>query len=366
MYKAYKFRLYPDENQKTLINKNTGCARLIYNLLLFDRKAYYKECGGMLKREVSYYKALPEYAFLKEADSLALANAKLHLEAAYKNFFAARAGFPKFRIKGKDDSYTTNNQKGSIRISGRSIRLPKIEFIRMKQHREIPECEAIKSCTVSKKAGRYYVSILVECEDPPAMKKSVDAAKALGLDYSVPDFYVDSEGRKPEPPKAGRKAQKRLAKLQRRLSRKKKGSKNREKEKLLVQRLCQKVQNQRLDFCHKESWKLADAYDIICLEDMNLKNMSRCLKLGKSVMDGAFGLFRQLLQYKMEQRGGRVVYINKWYPSSKTCSCCGHVNRDLKLSDRAWICPQCGAALDRDRNAAVNIKREGLRMLAAS
>ena len=316
MYKAYKFRLYPDENQKTLINKNTGCARLIYNLLLSDRKAYYKECGGMLKREVSYYKNLPEYAFLKEADSLALANAKLHLEAAYKNFFANRAGFPKFKAKGRDDSYTTNNQNGSIRIAGRSIRFPKIGFVKMKQHREIPECETVKSCTVSKKAGKYYVSILVECEDPPAMKKSVDAAKALGLDYSVPDFYADSEGRKPEFPKAGRKAQKRFAKLQRRLSMKVKGSKNREKAKLLVQRLCQKIHNQRLDFCRKESRRLADAYDIICLEDIDLRGMSRCLKLGKSVMDGAFGLFRQLLQYKMERHGGRVVYVSRWYPSS--------------------------------------------------
>ena len=236
----------------------------------------------------------------------------------------------------------------------------------MKQHREIPEYEVIKSCTVSKKAGRYYISILVECEDPPAMKKSVDAAKALGLDYSVPDFYVDSEGRKPEFPKAGRKAQKRLAKLQRRLSRKKKGSKNREKAKLLVQRLCRKVHNQRLDFCHKESRKLADAYDIICMEDINLKNMSRCLRLGKSIMDGAFGMFRQFLQYKMKRSGGHVVYVSRWYPSSKTCSCCWYVNRDLQLSDRVWVCPQCGAILNRDRNAAVNIRNEGLRVFAAS
>ena len=157
--------------------------------------------------------------------------------------------------------------------------------MKIKQHRDILEGESIKSCAVSRKAGKYYISILVECEDPPAMKKAVDTARALGLDYSVPDFYVDSEGRKPEFPKTGRKAQKRLAKLQRRLSRKKKGSKNREKAKLLVQRLCQKMHNQRLDFCHKESRRLVDAYDIICLEDIDLRGMSRCLKLGKSVMD---------------------------------------------------------------------------------
>lgn len=371
-HKAYKFRLYPNKEQAVLIDKTIGCARKIYNLLLADRKDYYKKHGSMLKREVSYYKNLEEYSYLKEVDSSALANAKLHLEAAYRNFFSGRAKFPKFKVKGKNDSYTTNrivDKKGheNICITGKNIKLPKLGFVRMKQHRIIPVIETIKSCTISKKAGKYYISVLVEYDAgkvKPVVKDSKIAGRTLGLDYSVPDFYVDSEGRKPGFPMAYRKSQKRLASLQRRLSRKKKGSANRQKAKLRVQRMHDKIANQRLDFCHKESRKLADSYDAVCLEDINLKAMSQTLKLGKSVMDSGFGMFRKFLKYKMEQKGGYVVYIDKWFPSTQLCNCCGYKNTETKnLKVRAWICPQCGTHHDRDVNSALNIKKEGLGML---
>ncbi len=371
-HKAYKFRLYPNKEQAVLIDKTIGCARKVYNLLLADRKAYYKEHGSMLKREVSYYKNLEEYSYLKEVDSSAFANAKLHLETAYKNFFSGKARFPKFKIKGVRDSYTTNriaDKKGheNICITGKNIKLPKLGFVRMKQHRIIPVTETIKSCTISKKAGKYYISILAgyDAKEVKSAVKDVGITeKALGLDYSVPDFYVDSEGRRPGFPKAYRKSQKKLTKLQRKLSRKKKGSSNRQRARLKVQKLHDKIANQRLDFCHKESRRLADNYDVICLEDINLKGMSQTLKLGKSVMDGGFGMFRSFLEYKMKGKGGYVVYIDKWLPSTQLCNCCGYKNAETRnLSVRNWVCPQCGAYHDRDVNSALNIKREGLRML---
>lgn len=371
MNKAYKYRLYPDEKQKVLINKNIGCARKVYNLLLADRKEHYKECGEMLKREVSYYKNLKEFSYLKEADSSALANAKLNLEAAYNNFFSGRAGFPKFRIKGMHDSYTTSritDKKGheNIRISDGRIKLPKLGFVKLEQHRMIGDGETIKSCTISKKAGKYYISVLVEYdteEAKPIPKGQIHSDKAIGLDYSVPDFYVDSDGNIPEFPKAYRKSQKKLAKLQKQMSKKQKGSRNREKAKLRVQRMHQKVANQRLDFCHKESRRLVNTYDVICLESINLKAMSRCLNLGKSVMDAGFGMFRTFIDRKMETKGGYIMYVDKWFPSSKKCNICGYVNRELKLDDREWVCPECGTKHMRDHNSAVNLKIEGLRIL---
>ncbi len=238
-------------------------------------------------------------------------------------------------------------------------------MVRISQHRDIPAIETIKSCTVSKKAGKYYVSVLVEYEEAvqPVAKDGSLEGRAIGLDYSVPDFYVDSNGHKPDFPKPYYKAQRRLARLQRRLSRKGKGSANRGKAKLKLQAAHDKVARQRADFCHKESRRLVDAYDVVCLEDINLRGMSRGLRLGKSVMDGGFGMFRQFLGYKMARKGGYVVYVDKWFPSSKRCGRCGYINKGLTLSDREWACPECGARHSRDWNAAVNIKEEGLRIL---
>ena len=373
-YKAYKFRIYPTNDQKVLIHKTFGCVRKVYNLLLSDKKAYYKMSGKMLNRNVTYYKNMPEYAYLKEVDSLALCNAKLNLDRAYKNFFEKRSGFPKFKVKGCHDSYTTNrtvDKAGhtNIAIIGDRIKLPKLGMVKFIQHRCIPVTETIKSCTISRVGNKYYIAILVAFEDVPVDPVPVCSDikdRTIGLDYSVPDFYVDSNGYKPDFPRSYRKAQKRLAKLQKLKDRKKKGSNNQYKAKLRYQKLAAKVANQRKDFCHKESRRIANAYDVICLEDINLRHMSGSLKLGKSVMDCGFGMFRDFLEYKMAEKGGYVVYIDKWYPSSQFCSFCGNQNADVKdLSVRKWVCPVCGVGHDRDQNAAVNIKEEGLRLLFA-
>lgn len=293
-YKAYKFRLYPDSAQAELINRTIGCARLVYNLLLNDRKEHYGKHKETLKREVTYYKKQEKYSFLKEVDSLALANAKMNLETAYKNFFSKRAGFPRFKHKGKNDSYTTNrlvSKAGysNIELKDWHIKLPKLKWVRVHCHREIPVSETMKSCTISRKAGKYYISILVEYEKDevkPIPVAEIPEPRIIGLDYSVPSFYVDSNGNKPDFHRNYRKAEKRLKKLQMEVSHKKKGSKNRDRAKLKLQKAHQKVANQRLDFCHKEARKLADTYDVVCLEDINLRDMSKSLKLGKSVMDG--------------------------------------------------------------------------------
>lgn len=371
-YKAYKFRLYPDSAQAELINRTIGCARLVYNLLLNDRKEHYDKHKEMLKREVTYYKKQERYSFLNKVDSLALANAKMHLEAAYKNFFNKKTGFPKFKCKGKNDTYTTNrlvSKSGSSNIELRDgyIKLPKLKWVKVHCHREIPVSETINSCTISRKAGKYYISILVEYEKDeiaPITVSEIPDDKIIGLDYSVPSFYVDSDGNKPDFHKNYRKAEKRLKRLQKQLSHKKKGSKNRHKVKLRLQKVHQKVANQRLDFCYKEAKKLADLYDVVCMEDINLRNMSKSLKLGKSVMDCGFGMFRAFLKDKMDRKGGYVICIDKWYPSSKLCHACGYKNKELTLSDREWTCPACGTFHDRDTNAAINIKTEGTRILA--
>lgn len=254
--------------------------------------------------------------------------------------------------------------RGNISIFEDTIKLPKLGYIKTVFHRPLPKDSVIKSVTVRKKAsGKYYISILVayEIEEPKLVPISED--KAIGLDYSSPSFYMDSEGNAANYNRYYRKAEAKLAREQRRLSRKQKGSSNSNKQKEVVARVHMKVANQRLDFLHKQSASIAKKYDIVCVEDINLKNMARSLKLGKSTHDNGFGQFRTFLKYKLEEQGKHYVVIDKWCPSSKMCRHCGHVHKELKLSDREYECPNCKTLIKRDHNAAINIKNEGLRML---
>jgi putative transposase len=370
-YKAYHYECYPTEKQKVLINKTFGCVRFIYNHLLSDRTAYYKETGETLKKEVSEYKK--DYSFLKEVDSSALANAKLNLERAFSNFFnkSLKAKYPQFHKKGRNDSYTTNrtsDKKGhsNIRIEEDGIRLPKLDVVKTKLHRSIGDNEIIKSVTVSRKANRYFLSVLVEYypQDVDMVKPTINS-KVIGLDYSSPLFYVDSNGYSPSETKYFRKAQKQLAKAQRRLSKKQFKSKNYNKQKIKVQKIHLHISNQRKDFSYKEANKLTNEYDIICFEDLNLANLSRTLHLGKSTYDNGFGFFRTIVEQKCSQKGKLFIKVNKWFPSSKTCHCCGYINKDLTLNDREWVCPQCHSIVSRDKNAAMNIRDEGLKLALA-
>ena len=362
--KAYKFRIYPDSLQQEMFSKTFGAARFVYNKMLEDKIAYYEETGKMLKATPAQYKK--EHEFLKEVDSLALSNAQLQLEIAYRNFFRdKRIGFPKFKSKKHPkQSYTTNLVNDNIRISGKKIRLPKVGEVRIKLHRQIPKGHIIKSVTVSREpSGKYYVSILTEYEVPETLV-SLDKERSIGLDYSSPFFYVDSNGYTASMPHFFREAEEKLAKEQRKLSHMVKGSNNYNKQKRAVALAYEKVKNQRKDWQHKESLRLASLYDYVIVEGINYKDMARGLHLAKATNDNAFGSFRTYLAYKLKERGGKLIAIDKWYPSSKTCRHCGYIKSDLKLSDRVWVCPECGCIIDRDVNAAINIKNEGLKAIS--
>lgn len=360
--KAYKFRLYPNKEQEVMFAKTFGCVRFIYNQMLADKIVHYKETGEKLNNTPAQYKK--EFEWLKEVDSLALANAQMNLQTAYNNFFRnKKVGFPKFKSRKRDkNSYTTNNQKGTVQILSNSIKLPKVGLVKIKQHRIIPNGQIIKSATITRTpAGKYYVSILVEYEQ---MIPNIDLSKdkAIGLDYASHSFYVDSQGREADCPKFYRQSQDKLAKEQRKLSHMKYGSNNYQKQRMIVARTQEHIANQRKDWIHKLSTKLANEYDIVCVEDINMQNIARSLKLGKSTNDNGFGMFRDILSYKLYDRGKAFVKIDKWFPSSKLCRHCGTVNSELKLSDRVWTC-SCGAKINRDENAAINIMNEGLRIL---
>ena len=363
--KSYKFALLPNAEQREYFAKCFGCVRFIYNRMLGDKIEHYKEFGKALRNTPAQYK--DEFEWLKEVDALALANAQLQLQTAYTNFFRdPKIGFPKFRSKksGKN-AYTTNNQGENIRIENGKIKLPKIGWVRVKQHRAIPETHKIKSCTISlSPSGRYSIAILTECEwEPPVVELSTD--RALGLDYSSPHFYVDSQGVEADMPHFYREAEAKLAREQRKLSRMKRGSANYTKQRKRVARYHERVANSRKDWIHKRSKELADAWDYICVEDINLRGMAGSLKLGKSTNDNGFGMFRTLLGYKLADRGKVLIKIDKWFPSSKLCHVCGAVNSELTLSDREWDC-ECGAHHLRDLNAAINIRNAGIALLLAA
>lgn len=371
MNKAYKYHLYPNKEQAVLINKTFGCVRFVYNRMLANRKALYEQYKNDKEALNRQKYALPadykkEFVWLKEVDSLALANAQLNLNTAYRNFFRDKSGgFPKYKSKRRDrKSYTTNNQKGTIRIvDNKTIRLPKLKDVPIKLHRQLPQDAVIKSATLSRTpTGKYYISILVEFT--ATIKPVIPTAEStLGLDYSSKSLFVDSEAKSADYPKFYRKAESKLQKEQRKLSRRQKGGKNREEQRRKVAKLHEKISNQRKDFLHKLSRQITNACDAVAIEDINMRGMAQGLKLAKSTNDNGFGMLKTFLAYKLAEQGKQLVIVDKWYPSSKLCRFCRKVNKELTLADRTWICKFCGREIDRDINAAINIKNEGCRIL---
>src|SRR5579875_1500232 len=365
--KAFKFRLLPSKEQAVLLAKTFGCVRFVYNKMLAERKEIYekfKDDKESLKRQKfpTPAKYKNEFPFLKEVDSLALANAQINLQNAYKNFFEGRAEFPKFKSRKHKQSYTTNMVNGNIALKDSHIKLPKLKLVKIKQHREITSDYKIKSCTITKtKSGKYYISILTEYEKEI---KPVIIQNVVGLDFAMDGLYVESEqGEKANYPRFYRQTLDKLSKEQRVLSKRKKDSARWKKQCLKVAKLHERIANQRKNFLHHKSKELASNYDAVIIEDLNMKAISKALHFGKSVHDNGWGMFTQFLKYKLEEQGKRLIKIDKWFPSSKTCSCCGQTKKSLSLSVRTFHC-DCGFVADRDWNASINIKNEGLRLLA--
>lgn len=365
--RAVVFRMYPTVVQRQQIDRTIGCARLVYNLMLETRIARYQTTWGSCRPTPKLYK--DDYPFLREVDSMALCNAQLNLEKAYRNFFEnPKAGFPKYKSKHRSrKTYTTNYIRNNIRFEkgGTRLRLPKIGNVRIRQHKTIPADWKIKHVTVEHtSSGRYTASVLFEYETQAP--EPVTPVNAVGLDYSSHELFVSSDGEHGDYPRFYHKDEQRLAKEQRRLSRMVEGSNNWTRQKQRVARIHKHVRNQRKDYLHKTANRMTAEYDTVCVEDLNMRGISMSLKLGKSTMDNGFGMLRDMLAYKLAAQGKHMMKVGKWYPSSQLCSECGYQNTDTKnLNVREWVCPECGTYHERDENAATNIRDEGLRILLA-
>lgn len=356
MLKAYKFRLYPNEEQRIYLAKTFGCTRFVYNRMLAERIKSYEENKDLDIKAMKYptpaqYKK--EFPWLKEVDSLALANAQMNLNKAYKNFFKDKSiGFPKFKKKTNTNKYTTNNQKGTVYIENSYIKLPKLKsMIKIKQHRQFNGL--IKSCTMSQvPSGKYYISISVDTE----IIKLPETDNKIGVDLGVKEFAITSDEEFFSNPKHLKKSEKRLAKLQKDLSRKQKGSNNRKKAKTKVAKIHEKIANQRKDMLHKVSTQLINENQVIVIEDLKVSNMIKNHKLAKSITDASWSEFRRMLEYKAKWYGREIIIAPSNYASSQLCSNCGNQSSQTKdLSCRTYICPVCGMIMDRDINASKNL-----------
>ena len=364
--KSYKFRLYPNQEQKQLFAKTFGCSRAIWNMMLADKIKHYEETRETLYNTPAHYKK--EFPWLREVDSLALANVQLNLQKAYKNFFNSSFGFPKFKKKSHGQSYTTNNQKGSISLENVHIKLPKVGWVRVKAHRQIKG--VIKSATISMTpTGKYYISISCEMEIAPLPKTN----SSVGIDLGISDFAILSTGEKIGNRRFLNQLSKKLTKEQKILSRRALAAKkanrklsesnNYQKQRIKVAKLHEKIANQRKDFLNKLSTYLVKNHDVICIEDLSSQNLMKNRKLAKAIADVSWSEFVRMLEYKSNWYEKKISKISRWYPSSQICSDCGFSSGKKSLSVREWTCTNCGSHHDRDINASINILNEGLRLL---
>ena len=374
--RAIKYRAYPTTEQSVMFAKTFGCCRKVYNLMLSDKIESYKSTGKFVTVTPAKYKK--DYPYLREVDSLALANKQMDLQEAFRNCFSKSRkknnGFPKFKsAKHTRKSYTTNNQKGTVAITNNSIRLPKIGHVKTIIHRKPDDNWSIKSATVSQESdGKFYISVLFEIADT-INTYVADTTNAIGLDYASDGLYVDNNGNVGTNHKYYRESHDKLAKAQRRLSRMQGARKHEIKSKNYIKQLRKlnkihrHISNQRLDNLHQISTKIANLYDVVCVESLNMKSMSnKGFGNGKATLDNGYGMFLSMLEYKLSERNKYLVKVDKWFPSSQICHCCGEVHPEMKnLTIRTMKC-DCGLTISRDQNAAINILREGLRILNES
>lgn len=360
--KTYKFRIYPTAEQEVLLAKHFGCARFVYNHFLNERKEQYlkdKKSDNYYKQAATLTKLKKEEdtKWLKEVNSQTLQFALRSLDTAFLNFFRGNAQFPKFKSKKHKNTFTIP-QFGKLK-DGKVI-IPKFkEGIKVKLHREV-KGEIGKMSITKTPTGKYYVSIFTEqvIEELPKTNKQV------GIDLGLKDFVITSDNKKFKNNRYIKKYAKQLKKAQQHLSRKQKGSNGFEKQKLKVAKIHEKIASCRLDTLHKVSTELVKNYDLISVEDLNVKGMIKNRKLSKHIADASWGKFVTLLQYKCNWYGKELIKVNRFYPSSKTCNVCGWINQVLRLSDREWTCKN-GHKLQRDLNASINILKEGLKNISA-
>lgn len=375
MLKGYKYRIYPNKSQIKLIKQNIDASRFVYNYYLNKRISAYKNDNQKLSTydciyNLSKLKRLDRYSWLKLADSCALLQSLMSLDNTYNQFFNrikkknknVKFGFPKFKCKKKCKwSYKTTNT-GNIKIVDNFITLRKLGKVKIRVDRLPPNGYKIKSAVITRtRSDKYFVSVLVECDNDKSFEPT---GKSVGIDLGLKHFIITSEGLKISNPKYFVKSQNKLAKLQRELSRKTRGSSNYNKAKYKIAKLSEHVANQRNDFLQKLSTSLVKQYDTICTENLNVEGLLKNHKLAKSISDVSWSTFISMLTYKCDWYNKHLVKVDRFFPSTKTCHICGYVNQDLTLKDRDWKCPNCNTNLDRDINAAINILNEGLRCKA--
>ncbi len=385
IFNAYKVEIFPTEKQVTQINKTFGCSRFVYNYFLASRRDTYKILGESMSmnecnNKCNELKTYKEFSFLKEVDKFALTNSLIGLDNAYSKFFEgvkskSKVGYPKFKSKKNPcKSYTTNFTNGNIKVDVENglIQLPKLGKVKFVQTRYLSRMVGnIKRATISLTAtGRYLVSLVTELivdkkEAVILTPEEIMKMDAVGVDLGIKTLAVLSDGTVIENPKWYRHALKRLRTMQKKISRMQRGSKNYEKQRVKIAKLHEYVANCRKDLMHKVTTEIVDKNQIICLEDLIVKGMVKNRRLAKSIQDVSFGMFKTFVKYKAKKKDKIVVFVDRFYASSKTCSVCDGKHHLLTLNDRQWVCPHCKTLHDRDGNASINIKNEGLRMLCS-